>query len=59
MIVVYVNSTPFRAVEPNRAIIARKQLEEDERIPPGAIWIDLTDPTVEEDRDAKSGTLPT
>jgi hypothetical protein len=46
-------------VEPNRAIIARKQLEEDERIPPGAIWIDLTDPTVEEDRDAKSGTLPT
>ena len=59
MIVVYVNSAPFGTAESDRVIIARKRLEKDERIPPGAIWIDLTDPTVEEDRDAKSGTLPT
>ena len=62
MIVVYANSTPFAVGEQHRATIARKQLEEDETIPPGAIWIDLMDPTVEEDRkveDFIGGPVPT
>ena len=62
MIVVYVNSAPFGTAESDRVIIARKRLEKDERIPPGAIWIDLTDPTVEEDRkveDFIGVTVPT
>jgi magnesium transporter len=32
------------------ALVARKQIEPAEPIPPGAVWIDIFQPTVEEDR---------
>jgi len=62
VIVVYVNSIPFAVGEQHRATIARKQLEANETIPPDAIWIDLMDPTVEENRkveDFIGGPVPT
>jgi hypothetical protein len=48
VIVVYFNSVPFG--EQQGATITRKQVEVDETIPHGEIWIDLANPTVEEDR---------
>jgi magnesium transporter len=48
VIVVYFNSIPFG--ERHGATIACKQVEVDETIPQGAIWIDLINPTVKEDR---------
>jgi magnesium transporter len=62
VIVVYFNSIPFAVGEQQGITIARKQLEVDETIPPGAIWIDLIDPPVEEDRkveDFVGGPVPT
>ena len=60
MIVVYSNSIPFG--EQQGATITRKLVEVDETIPHGAIWIDLANPTVEEDRkveDFVGGPIPT
>ena len=60
MIVVYSNSIPFG--EQQGATITRKLVEVDETIPAGAIWIDLANPTVEEDRkveDFVGGPIPT
>ena len=62
MIVVYVNSNPCTLGEQHGATIVRKRLGADETIPPGAVWIDLIDPTVEEDRKVEGfigGTVPT
>jgi hypothetical protein len=60
VIVVYFNSIPCG--EHQGAAIACKRLEVDETIPQGAIWIDLINPTVEEDRkveDFVGGPVPT
>jgi magnesium transporter len=61
VIVVHVNSIQSAAGEQHRATIVQKRLEQNETIPSGAIWIDLVDPTVEEDRkveDFIGGTVP-
>jgi hypothetical protein len=50
VIVVHVNSIQSAASEQPAATIVQKRLDADEAIPLGAIWIDLVDPTVEEDR---------
>jgi len=62
VLVVYVNSIPFAVGEQQCASITRKQVEVDETIPQGALWIDLIDPTIEEDRkveDFVGGPVPT
>jgi magnesium transporter len=61
VIVVHVNSIQSAAGDQHPATIVQKRLGEDETIPPGAIWIDLVDPTVEENRkveDFIGGTVP-
>jgi magnesium transporter len=35
------------------ALIARKVLEPGEALPPGAVWIDMVEPTLDEDRDVQ------
>src|SRR5271167_1785281 len=60
VIVVYFNSIPFG--EQHGATIACKQVEVGETIPQGAIWIDLFNPTITEDRkveDFVGGPVPT
>jgi magnesium transporter len=60
VIVVYFSSIPCGKQQ--GAAIACKRLEVDETIPQGAIWIDLINPTVEEDRkveDFVGGPVPT
>src|SRR3974390_1340917 len=60
MIVVYFSS--IRPGERQGATITRKQVEVDETIPRGALWIDLISPTAEEVRkveDFVGGPVPT
>ena len=60
MIVVYFSS--IRPGEQQGATITRKQVEVDETIPRGALWIDLISPTAEEVRkvqDFVGGPVPT
>jgi magnesium transporter len=60
VIVVYFNSIPLR--EQHCTTIACKQVEVGETIPQGAIWIDLFNPTITEDRkveDFVGGPVPT
>ena len=50
IVVVYLSSTSSTCGTQQSPTIARKQLDVNDTIPPRAVWVDLIEPTAEEDR---------